>query len=56
MGLASWCGERAAFVVRDAEGLERFACAAHATGGELTPVVDWFEAAGLPVPYDEGQE
>jgi hypothetical protein len=57
------CGEPAAYVVRDLEGLEWFVCAAHgetatpaaaATSGSQwitrTPFAEWFQARALEVP------
>jgi hypothetical protein len=49
------CGKPAAFIVRDVDGLESWACEAHADGPRWilrTSFTDWFEARGLPVPTD----
>jgi hypothetical protein len=48
-----WCGRPSRYVVREANGLERFACAEHhdERGDEVaTPIATWFSDQGLPFP------
>lgn len=53
----TYCGQAAAYVVRDLGGMEWFVCEAHGAATSprwivRTPIADWFRARSIPVPRD----
>jgi hypothetical protein len=53
---SNFCGQPAAFIVRDLEGLESWTCEAHTERPRWivrTPFAAWFAARGLPAPAPE---